>query len=177
MKRTVTALILLCPLIATAQTTKLDSLWQPFKVFVGKWTGESEGQPGKGKYERSYEFVMNKKFIEVKNKSTYPPSQKNMKGEVHEDHGFISYDKIRMTFVLRQFHVEGFVNQYRIESISADKRTIVFLSESIENIAAGFRAKETYQIINENEFTETFELAEPGKDFELYSKATLKRTK
>ena len=71
------------------------------------------------------------------------------------------------TFVLRQFHIEGFVNQYRIESISLDKKTIVFISESIENIPPGFRAKETYQILNENEFTETFELAEPGKDFEI----------
>ncbi|HKZ36563.1 MAG TPA: hypothetical protein VJ184_02855 [Chryseolinea sp.] len=50
---------------------------------------------------------------------------------------------------------------------SSAKKTIVFISESIENIPPGFRAKETYQILNENEFTETFELAEPGKDFEI----------
>ena len=78
---------------------------------------------------------------------------------------------------MRQFHIEGFVNQYKIESISPDGKSIIFISESIENIPAGFRARETYQMINENEFTETFELAEPGKDFELYSKATLKRLK
>lgn len=172
----IVALLLFFPIISFAQT-KQDSLWLPFRSFIGKWTGEAEGQPGKGKYERSYEFVLNNKFIEVKNKSTYPPSKENKKGEVHEDHGFISYDKSRKTFVLRQFHIEGFVNQYRIESISPDKRTIVFISESIENIPAGFRAKETYQILNDNEFTETFELAEPGKDFELYSKATLKKVK
>lgn len=169
--------LLICPFISHGQMTKQDSLWLPFKFFTGKWSGDSEGQPGKGKYERSYEAIFNKKFIEVKNKSTYPPSTNNPKGEVHEDHGFISYDKSRKTFVLRQFHIEGFVNQYKVESISADKKTIVFISESIENIPAGFRAKETYQIINDNEFTETFELAEPGKDFEIYSKATLKRAK
>lgn len=167
---------LFVPLMSMAQT-KQDSLWLPFKSFIGKWSGESEGEPGKGKYERSYEIVLNKKFIEVKNKSTYPPSVNNPKGEVHEDHGFISYDKARKTFVLRQFHIEGFVNQYRIESISPDKKTIVFVSESIENIPSGFRAKETYQVVNENEFTEIFELAEPGKDFQVYSKATLKRVR
>jgi hypothetical protein len=170
-------LLVLCPFISQAQMTKQDSLWLPFKVFVGKWTGDSEGQPGKGKYERSYEVIFNKKYIEVKNKSTYPPSQNNPKGEVHEDRGFISYDKGRKTFVLRQFNIEGFVNQYKIESISPDRKTIVFISESIENIPAGFRAKETYQIVNENQFTEIFEMAEPGKDFELYSKATLLRVK
>ncbi|HMG90074.1 MAG TPA: hypothetical protein VK589_08435 [Chryseolinea sp.] len=163
--------------MVNAQTSQQDSVWLPFKNMIGTWAGTSEGQPGKGKYERSYQIVLNKKFIEVKNKSTYPPSKDNPKGEVHEDHGFISYDKARKTFVLRQFHIEGFVNQFKIESISPDGKSIVFISESIENIPAGFRAKESYQIVNDNEFTETFELAEPGKDFELYSKAVLKRVK
>jgi hypothetical protein len=173
--RNIFVLLILCPIISNAQMSKQDSLWLPFKIFIGKWSGDSEGQPGIGKYERSYEIVLNKKFIEVKNKSSYAPSQSNANGEVHEDRGFISYDKGRKTFVLRQFHIEGFVNQYKIESISPDNKTIVFISESFENIPAGFRAKETYHIISENEFTETFELAEPGKDFELYSKATLRR--
>jgi hypothetical protein len=169
-------LFLLVPFTLQAQMSKQDSVWLPLKFIIGTWTGTSDGQPGKGKYERSYTLVLNKKFIEVRNKSTYPPSKDNPKGEVHEDHGFISYDRVRKTFVLRQFHIEGFVNQYKIESISPDGKTIIFISESIENIPAGFRAKETYQIANENEFTETFELAEPGKGFELYSKAVLNKS-
>jgi len=170
-------LAILAPSLSFGQLSKQDSLWLPLQFMIGSWTGTSEGQPGKGTYERSYSFALNNKFIEVKNKSTYPPSKNNPKGEVHEDHGFISYDRSRKTFILRQFHIEGFVNQYKIESISPDKKTIVFISESIENIPAGYRAKETYQVINENEFNETFELAEPGKGFELYSKAVLKRVK
>jgi hypothetical protein len=87
----------------------------------------------------------------VKNASTYPPSQQNQKGEVHQDKGFISYDRTRKTLVLRQFHIEGFVNQYKLESISLDGMTIVFISEAIENIPTGFRAKETYKVTGENE--------------------------
>ena len=49
------------------------------------------------------------------------------------------------------------------------------MSKNIENIASGWRARETYLILNENEFIERFELAEPGKDFGLYSEAHLKR--
>ena len=177
MKKTIPVLLFVIPAMVNAQMSKQDSVWLPFKNMIGTWTGTSEGQPGKGKYERTYQIVLNKKFIEVKNKSTYAPSKENPKGEVHEDHGFISYDRGRKTFVLRQFHIEGFVNQFKIESISPDGRIIVFISESIENIPAGFRAKETYQLVSENEFIETFELAEPGKDFELYSKATLKRAR
>jgi hypothetical protein len=170
-------LLLFSPFLSHGQLSRQDSIWLPLKFMIGTWEGTSEGQPGKGTYERSYQVVLNKKFIEIKNKSTYPPSKAYPKGEVHEDRGFISYDKNRKTFVLRQFHVEGFVNQYKMDSISPDGKTVVFISESIENIPAGYQARESYQVISENEFIEMFELAEPGKNFELYSKAVLKRTK
>jgi len=94
-------------------------------------------EPGIGEYDRTYQFVLNKRFIEIKNKSTYPPSDKNSKGEVHEDLGYFSYDKVRHTFVLRQFHIEGFVNQFKLDSISEDGKRIIFVSEAIENIPAG----------------------------------------
>ncbi len=167
--------VFLLPSIMLSQISKQDSIWKPFKFFIGNWTGTNEGSVGNGVYERSYKFIFNGKFIEVKNKSTYSPTAENPKGEVHEDVGYISYDKIRKIFILRQFHIEGFVNQYKLDSISPDKRTIIFITESIENIAPGWRAKESYQLINDNEFIESFELAEPNKDFEGYSKATLKR--
>ena len=53
--------------------------------------------------------------------------------------------------------------------------TLVFVSETIENIPQGYRARETYTFIGDNELEEVFEIAEPGKDFALYSKAYLKR--
>jgi hypothetical protein len=91
------------PSLAFSQLSKQDSIWLPLKFMIGNWTGSSEGQPGKGTYERSYQQVLNKKFIEIKNKSTYPPSKDNANGEVHEDRAFISYDKGRKTFVMRNF--------------------------------------------------------------------------
>ena len=78
-------------------------------------------------------------------------------------------------FVFRQFHVEGFVNQYVLDYLAPDSQRIAFVTEGIENIPAGWCAKETYTILNPNEFTELFELAEPGKDFEMYSENHLKR--
>ncbi len=175
MKTFLLASLLLLSTTAMAQTSKQDSLWMSFKFFVGEWHGEAQGMSGKGTYERSYQFIFNGKYIEVKNKSTYPPQEGNEKGEIHEDRGFISYDKMRKTFVLRQFHIEGFVNQYKLESISEDGKTITFVSEAIENIPEGFRAKEVYQLTSDTEFTETFSIAEPGKEFEVYSTAKLKK--
>lgn len=170
-------LLLIIPSMLAAQNTKRDSLWMLLKPFVGTWKGEGGGDPGKGKYERSYQFILNKRFIEIRNKSTYEPTTQNPKGGVHEDIGYFSYDNGRKTFVLRQFHVEGFVNQFRIDSISPDKKTIVFISESIENIPSGYRAKETYRLVSDDEIDETFEIAEPGKDFSVYSKVKLVRQK
>jgi hypothetical protein len=38
---------------------------------------------------------------------------------------------------------------------------------SIENIRAGFRARETYVFSSNDQFEEIFEIAELGKDFEV----------
>jgi hypothetical protein len=172
-------LILLLPVTVLAQQeAKKDQqpdLWQPLRFFAGAWEGTSKGEPGEGNVEREYHFALQNRFLEVFNKSTYPAQAKNPKGELHEDHGFISYDKQRRKFVLRQFHVEGFVNQYVLTSMSANGRTLVFETENIENIAAGWRARETYRILNENEFIETFELAQPGKEFTVYVETRFKR--
>ena len=96
---------------------------------------------------------------------------------MHEDRGFISWDRARRRFVLRQFHVEGFVNQYVADSVAVSADSIVFLSESIENIPPGFRARETYRILGPDEFMERFEIAEPNGEFAVYSEARLKRKK
>lgn len=176
MKKTILLLFFL-PIFSNAQTSKKDSIWLPMKTFLGEWEGEGEGESGKGKYKRTYELVLNSNYIEVKNESSYPPSKNFPIGEVHQDQGFISYDKGQKKFKLRQFHIEGFVNKYTMESISSDKKHIIFISEEIENIPNGYRARETYHFKNENEFEEIFEIAEPNKDFEVYSKAILKKVK
>lgn len=163
-------LILLSTTASFSQNTKRDSIWGPVNYFVGNWIGEGGGAPGIGKYERSYQSTLNGNFIEIRNRSTYPPTEKSPNGEVHEDIGYILYDKARKTFLLRQFHIEGFANDYVLESISADKKTLVFTSENIVNIPNGWRARETYRILGPNEFEETFDLAPPDKPFEVYSK-------
>jgi hypothetical protein len=162
---------------ANAQSAKQDSIWQPMKALVGTWKGNGGGELGSGKYERSYRFIFNRKFIEVRNKSTYPPTANNPAGEVHEDLGYISYDKSRKTFVLRQFHAEGFVNQYKLDTMSADRKRFVFVSEAIENIAPGWRATETYELRGDDTFQEMFQLAPPNKPFEPYSTVVLERNK
>ena len=172
--------VLLVPLAAAVSVCGEQSAiptdpFGPLKFLVGSWRGEQTGKPGKGVSDRTYSFVLGNQFLEVKNTSTYPPQEKNKTGEIHQDMGMIGYDKARKRLVFRQFHQEGFVNTY-VQQDSSDPKKIIFVSEAIENISPGWRARETYSILNENEFVERFELAEPGKEFALYSEAHLART-
>lgn len=167
--------LLLAPSFLVCQNNTRTDVWQPFNFFVGKWEGTGNGKPGVSKVVREYRLTLNDRFMHVHNVSTYEPQPKNPKGEIHEDWGMIGFDKSRKQFVFRQFHVESFVIQYVTTSVTAD--AIVFASESIENIPAGWRARETYKIVSPDEFVEVFELAEPGKDFEVYSEGRLRRKK
>jgi hypothetical protein len=153
--------------------TKLSAL----QYFLGHRQETVHGEPGSGTVERDYELVMNEMFIRVRKKSVYPPQEKNPKGETHEDFGLFSYDGNRKKHVLRQFHVEGFVNQYVEDTFAPDGKKMVFVTEAIENIPAGWRARETYQIWDNYEFTERFELAAPGEEFKVYSESAFKRAK
>jgi hypothetical protein len=148
----------------------------PLRFLVGTWRGDQAGKPGQGSVERTYQFILNDRFLQETNTSTYPPQENNKTGEIHHHMSVISYDAARQAFVFRQFHTEGFVNTY-VQEPGTNARTIVFVSEAIENIPAGWRARETYTMLNENEFTERFDLAEPGREFELYSEAHLKRVR
>jgi hypothetical protein len=150
-------------------------VWRPLRHFLGKWEGDVNGEPGMGKAERTYRFTLRDHFIQITNKSVYPPQEKNPKGEIHEDIGFISYDAKAKKFMLRQLHVEGFVNQFALETLDEQQRTLVFVSTAIENISPGWRAKETYHFLNNDEFIENFALAQPGKDFATYSETRFHR--
>jgi len=172
-----TVALLLCVMTATAVSAQTStSLLSPLDPLIGRWQGPQEGQPGKGTVEREYSRVLRSRFVQLRNRSVYPAQEKNPKGEEHEDAGTFSYDNARKRIVLHQFHVEGFVIQYVMEPQSTPD-TLVFLSEAIANIPAGYRARETYRIIAPDEFEEVFEIAEPGKDFSLYSRARLKRVR
>lgn len=157
----------------TAQT---NDPWVALRPLEGRWRGDAQGEPGKGTSTREYRFVLGDKFMHGDNTAIYPPQEKNPKGETHKDMSIYSYDKAAKALVLRQFNIEGFVNTYAQERMpNADE--LRFVSTSIENIPAGFRARETYRFVGPDEVTEVFEIAEPGKDFAVYSETRLKRVK
>jgi hypothetical protein len=162
--------------LAAAQSPPPADPFQRIAFMLGRWEGTSEGQPGKGTVRREYERALDGRFIRVRNRSEYPAQEKNPKGEIHQDEGFFSVDRSREKLVLRQFHVEGFVNQY-VQDDGATPTRISFTTESIENIPPGWRARETFVVHGPDAFEEIFELAESGKPFEVYSRTQLRRVK
>ena len=58
-----------------------------------------------------------------------------------------------------------------------DATPLVFVTEAIENIPAGWRARETYVVHGPDAFEEVFELAEPGQAFAIYSRSRLTRAR
>ncbi len=161
--------------VLLAEGQKKQDVWEPFRFFIGNWEGTVKGKYGPGKIEQEFQFVLRGEFFQVKNKTLFEPAENEPEGEGHEDLGLFSYDRSREKFVFRQFHVETFVNQYVLDSLSADGKTFMFTSESIENIPAGWRARLTYKILSDDEYLQIFELAPPQKDFEPCTQGHLRR--
>jgi hypothetical protein len=154
-------LILSIPLCAQ---TKNTADWHQFNYFIGSWLGPAVGQWGTGKCDNQFQFLLNGKYLEIRHRVITPPQEKMPKGEVHQDIGLMSYDKARGKFILRQFHGEGFVNQY-ILTVSPDNKSLIWETEAIENVDTGWRAKQTWKIVGPDEMVETFELAPPSKPY------------
>ncbi len=161
---------------ATGQEKKPDT-WEPVRFLVGEWQGTAKGEAGDGTVQRTYSFVLKDRYLHEKNVSTYPPQAANKAGEVHEHWSFLSYDRARATIVLRQFHQEGFVNQYSLNKSASGPKKLVFESEGFENLDSNWKARETYEILSPDNFVETFEIAAPGKEFQVYSRNSFKRVK
>jgi len=162
-------------LIALNATAQSDS-WAPLRIFEGKWEGPCTGKPGTQFSQREYRFEYGGKFLSQRDQSVYQPKSPTDKWTTRGDFGFFSYDAIQKKIVWRQFHSEGFVNEYALDSVSADGKAFEFVTYHIENFPGG-RAKKSYRVLSADEIEETFYLAPPGKDFEVYTVAHLTRVK
>jgi hypothetical protein len=175
-RRSVAVIVACLALAASAADDPVASdPWQRVRFMLGRWTGTVQGESGNGTVTRSYEFTLAGHFIEERDVSTYPAQARNRKGEVDEHRGFISYDRNRQALVLRQFQQEGSVNVYVLNEKESAGNVLVFDSENFENHDTGFRARETYEVYSSDEFIETFEVAEPGKQLDLYSRTRFTR--
>ncbi len=163
-------LILSAVFLISQEEAKID-VWKPLQFLEGSWFGRGAGS----KVTQEYQFVLNRKFLQMKTRAVFEPTEKKPEGEVHEDMGIFSYDQFRKKFVLRSFYVEGFVNQYILDNTSEYRKTLTFVTEQIENAPIGTKAKLIYKIINNDEMEQSFHVAWPGKEYSCYSVNNLKK--
>lgn len=163
---------MLALILLAAAAAPVEDAWATAKAMAGTWVGTSKGEPGEGTIEIRIEPALGGRFLRLTTASSYRPKPGKTEGERHQDEGFFGQDKRRKTIVFRQFNSEGFVNQYVLDRSAPGELTLV--TESIENIAPGWRARETYRLAGDELHTR-FELAAPGKDFAPYSEAVLRR--
>ncbi len=151
--------------------------WDSLRYFEGHWTGQGEGRWGTSTIDRTYEFFLNDSYLHARNRSVYPPQEKNAKGEEHEDWSFFSRDKSRDTFIMREFNNEAITNTYVLEAGPDGDTALVFTTENVENFMPGWRARLKYRIVDRDEFVEIFELAPPDKDFTTFVTNRLNRVR
>lgn len=160
-------------IFVAAQTGDKVDVWQPLKFLEGKWEARNKSSI----VTQEYQFILNSKYLQMKTRAVFEPTEKNPEGEVHEDMGIFSYDHSRKKFILRGFYVEGFVNQYVLEDIPEDGKSYTFITEKIENAPPGTQAKLIFRVIDKDEVEQSFYVAWPGKEYNCYSINTLKRKK
>lgn len=160
---------------AQAADTSPADPFQPIRLLAGEWQGTADGMGGTGTAVRSYRFVLKDRYLYEQDTHTYPAQEKNPQGEKHEHWAFWSYDRQAKRLMLRQFHPEGFVNLYSFRAELSTTAKLVFESEGFENFDSRWKARETYELVSPDEFTETFELAQPGGSFEVYSRTRFLR--
>lgn len=159
---TILTFLTFSPSICFGQTNNFQQL----EFLIGEWNGTGSGFGNESSTVKSFfKQVMNGKYIEFRNESWFEPTTNNPDGEHHIDQGFISFDKGRNLIVIRQFNIEGYINQYMLSDSLSNDSILVFESESIENFVPGGKARWTIKKISENQIETIFDVAFPDSDY------------
>jgi hypothetical protein len=159
-------LLAAAPVAAAPSPTAEDGL-AAISWLVGDWAGVGQGQPGTSASTRHGERIHNAHFVRVEGRSVYPRQEGNPAGEIHTSSDLWSFDRQRNLLVMRQFDSLGFVSTYVQDRAASTNGRLVLVSEHLENVPAGWRARYTYEQAGTDGYHELFEL-DSGHGFERY---------
>lgn len=162
--------------LGTSPASQVDP-WVPLRFLAGNWTGSTLTQPVAGTSERTYSFVLADAFMQERTRTMYEPRQRNGPRETEEKWSLFGFDRSRGLLTARRYHQDGYVITYFLDASASTPTRLVFQSESLANFAPNWRAREIYEIVSEDEFIETFEVAEVGKDYEVHSQTRFTRVR
>jgi hypothetical protein len=161
-------------MVSSGKVNAQESGLERFEFLIGHYAGTGEGfSSGQSRIQSSFEYVMDKKYIKVTNHSVFEPNEENPEGSMHEDWGIISYDRNRKAYVFRQFHSEGYVNQYVLNDSLSNDTTFIFESEDIENFVEGGTARFTIHKHKKGKIETVFDVSFPGRGYTCYGRNDL----
>jgi len=165
--------ILLLVLLLTGVLFGQNKSFEKFDFLMGKWSGNGVGSGNeKSIIHSEFKSIINGTYIEIINDSKFTPTDKNPDGEHHIDKGIISFVKSRKLHVLRQFNIEGYVNQYILNDSLSNDSTLVFETEIIENFVPGGKTRWVLEKNSDIEIKTTFEVSFPGKEYIVLEQTT-----
>lgn len=143
--------------------------WDSLRFLQGDWIGEGGGQPGQASAGGfSFHPELDGKILVRRNRSEYPATKEHPAG-VHEDLMVVYPGAEGKPARAVYWDNEGHVIQY---TVSADGKSAVFLSEAD---AAGMRYRLSYAATGASAVSIRFEVAPPGKAFQVYVEASARR--
>jgi hypothetical protein len=125
---------------------------------------------------RQYKTILQGRFILGTDETRWEPVPEQPEGFIHEDLAILSLDRGTGQLVMRSFHGEGFVHEYRCVKAAPDGSRMVFEAARVENGPPGMRGRETLVFEGPDTLESSFELAMPGGVFEPCTHETLRRT-
>jgi hypothetical protein len=149
---------------SSAEPMEAPDPWAALRMLDGVWEGAIDGKLGVGRGVRRYELMMADQYLVCRHRSVRLPQEKSPKGDQHDELLVFSYDGERETIVLREFMSEGVVVR---STCKTEGNRVMCSSEAVEN-GPGIRSRLTLEISDRYRFTEVYEIAWPGKDFEHY---------
>ncbi|HKE28344.1 MAG TPA: hypothetical protein VKB88_38610 [Bryobacteraceae bacterium] len=142
--------------------------WGPLQFLVGKWVGEGSGDPGKGAGAFSLLPDLQGKILVRKSFAEYPAA--NGRPATRHDDLMIVYrepgsGELRATY----YDSEGHTIAYVVQAVEGG---VAFVSDGPRDQT---RYRLTYLAAGKDRAKLKFEIAPPGKDFNLYLDAAIRR--
>ena len=151
-----------------------DDRFAPLAWLVGEWQGYGKFGTRMTYAHRKYSYDLEGMYLVERTIDMFPPPEPSTEFEVHQD--FVVYYRDTTTGGLKAkaFFVEAFVTSETVSGGEGGK-PIIAESTEIENGPPGLRTRFTLTRETNDRFKETFEIARPGKEFELAEESFYKR--
>ena len=146
---------MLFALPAAAQDQVVDNdPWAMVRGLEGNWEGVGKGFGQTSHLTHKWQFVLDGNFLRLETRSV--DIKATDESEAHEDVGYVSWSESEGILRFRQFLSEGFVNTFRLESVTSPQAGLNFEPEGTEGtetmsvrMTIRFQDAESYEMILE----------------------------